>query len=106
MRADLTKRQRILASGQVSGVRLENDLAGEVLAGIQKAITLADEVDTGDRTFALVDDTHILAFVQLAAPVEADGGFLYEVESVESMTPALHALDAADVGPFLDGVTV
>lgn len=106
MLADITKRQQILASGHVPGLRLDNDTATAVMTGVRKSVTLEVEVDTGDRTYALVDDTHVLAFVQLAAPVVVDGGFQYDLESLEATSATLHALDAADVGPFIDGVKV
>jgi PBSX family phage portal protein len=106
MLADLRKRERLLADGRVPGLALSSEEAAAVLEGRQVVVKATLEADTDDRHFLLVDDLHALAFVQLAAPVERDGMFEYEVTSVEPMAPTPHDGLGSQDGMFVEGVKV
>lgn len=88
---ELKRKEHALRMGEVPGVFLRNGQGERLVQGIERKVVTTEKSETEGRTLAVVDEVHVLGFVQLTAPRAEGSSWVYDVVSAEEVTPYPHA---------------
>jgi PBSX family phage portal protein len=102
----LVRKERALSAGLMPGLRLDPGLAAQVATGTVEVFDLEEAAETSGRVFALVDDSHALAVLELGDPEPVEKGHRYEVVTCEAIEPTPYRSTADQTGSFLDDVEI